>query len=301
MRCRPSVALIASCLCLGGCAPGLGDTGPERFGAAGACDLDVLEHLLIPRCGRGGCHDAEQASAGLEFTTGGVADRLVDVEATQCPARRLVDSVDPSASFLLERLRSEPSCAGVPLEGVHDVVLSDDEMACVVRWVESIVVEPRDGGTPTPFDGGSRDSGVDSGLGAAGADDAGPADVPGRVEIEAESMTLTGYVVDPRDPNVVRLPMGVTSGAAATTFDGVASTYMISVHVVAESDGHPTYEVLVEGTSVHLETLALSPLAMEPTVIGPVPVTLARGDTIEIRGQPEGGAWARIDRLVLRP
>jgi hypothetical protein len=144
------------------CAPGLGD--PSRFEVDEVCDFDVQEDLLVPRCATApACHVPHEPAAGLEFVTGGLAERLLRNEATTCDGHRLIDAANPSDSFILTRVSAEPACDGTPIERMPLVgePLSARELTCLTRWVESIAREA------PPIDAPARDA-------STGDEDAGP-------------------------------------------------------------------------------------------------------------------------------
>lgn len=127
------------------CAPRLKD--PERFTAdAGACP-DVQTGIFWQRCVDAGCHAPGEPAAGLELLTAGVEQRLAGVEATTCLGELLIDEQQPERSFLLTRLSPSPTCGNddierMPLTGT---LLSEEELACVSRWIERVAARQRDG------------------------------------------------------------------------------------------------------------------------------------------------------------
>ena len=302
---RPNVTrgtwVAAALLVMGsaiGCAPGLSD--PDRFTDESLCDFDVQQDLLARRCGVDGCHVPFEPRAGLDFVSGGLAERIVDVPASTCSSRRIVDARDPDRSFLLTRVSPDPRCGSEPIERMPLLgnLLSEREIECVRRWIDVLVDAPRrDAGAPRDA-GPPMDAGLDAGT------DAGP---PVLVEIEAETMTLEGYMIDATDPNIIRLdetlPVG-TTGTAIAPFPGVGGTYALTVHVIAEFDGAPTLALLIEGEMLFTVALPQTPTMNEPRTLGPFAVPLRRGDQIEIRGIADTnttGAWARVDKLVFVP
>jgi hypothetical protein len=117
------------------CAPSL--SNEARFLDASVCPTSMQDQFFSQRCAMEGCHVQYEAQGGLDFVSPDLASRLVDVEATTCAGRRLIDSEDPEASFLLERLEPDPMCGDeavlrMPADGNH---LDADEMACVRAWV----------------------------------------------------------------------------------------------------------------------------------------------------------------------
>ncbi|MFK7989445.1 MAG: hypothetical protein AB8I08_25740 [Sandaracinaceae bacterium] len=161
----------AAALALVACSPTLSE--PERF--EDVCDFDVREDLLIGRCSTVGCHVPFQPQAGVDFISGGLAERLVDVDSTTCAGQPLIDSANPEASFLLVRVNETPTCEGeeidrMPLGRPH---LTDRELACLAEWVSELAAE---GAPDAGWPAGGTDAGappVDAGGQDAGSQDAG--------------------------------------------------------------------------------------------------------------------------------
>lgn len=147
------------------CTPSLSE--PSRFEAEDVCDFDVREDLLVGRCASEGCHVPFQPQAGVDFVSGGLAERLVDVDSTTCAGRPLIDSANPEQSFLLARVGERPTCDEeevdrMPLGRPH---LTEREQTCLAQWVRRLASEgPPDAGWPAvdaaspPVDGGSEGS-----------------------------------------------------------------------------------------------------------------------------------------------
>lgn len=121
-------------LCLGACAGELED--PERFTGAvgGGCEPGDEPAFLAETCGVAFCHAAENPAGELDLASPGVAARLVDVAST-CDGTPLVDSADPGASLLLDKLEAQPSC-GDPMPPGRP--LSAADRSCIDQWVESL-------------------------------------------------------------------------------------------------------------------------------------------------------------------
>lgn len=133
---------LASCLLLAACAGDL--ENPERFEApsTAACELDVMADVIEPKCGVPGCHGGDMPSAGLDLVADGHASRLVGVESpagNECEERVRIDPADPEGSLLVEKLLPSPSC-GTQMPPVGGE-LSDEELECVVQWVEELAAE----------------------------------------------------------------------------------------------------------------------------------------------------------------
>ncbi len=120
-----------------------------------------------------------------------------------------------------------------------------------------------------------------------------PASAQTSVTMEAESMALSSYAVE---GSRIKLTSSRGSGTASKTFSGASGTYNMQVRVVSETDGQPTVEVYKGAT--RLQTYKF-PLGNEFNSFTISNVALSSGETIRLVGRPEGGALARIDKVVL--
>jgi hypothetical protein len=195
LRRFPWVACLVG-FAFSGCAGSLsspgdfGDAAPspsEAGGGATACAASVPTTILMPTCGESGCHDPTTIASGgglmvygLDLDSPDVASRLVGVPSQEVPAEDLISSTAPQSSYLLQKLKPNPSVglqmpyAGTPLTAA--------QLACVEAWVDSVAsgadagAAPMDGGTGMD-DGAGPDSTAATSPGDAGVpDDSGPAD-----------------------------------------------------------------------------------------------------------------------------
>jgi hypothetical protein len=151
-----SIPLVA--LGLAGCPGSLED--PERFALAdGSACLDVPTTLLGAKCATGaGCHVAEAPGGDLDLVSPGLAARLVDVPASStCGGTLLVDSSDPEASLLYQKvLDSAPCGSRMPLGGAP---LVDVERACLLEWITELDASSSATTTTTTSAGGGGGAG----------------------------------------------------------------------------------------------------------------------------------------------
>jgi hypothetical protein len=130
-------------------------------GCSAAAAAAVPTTIFQPTCGVSGCHNPTTISNnmspldvhGLDLYSTGWASRLVNVPSVETPADDLVSSTDPENSYLLLKLKPDPpSGLQMPFGGTP---LSFQQQACVLAWIESIIV---DAGPPAATDSGSADS-----------------------------------------------------------------------------------------------------------------------------------------------
>jgi hypothetical protein len=125
-----------------------------------------------------------------------------------------------------------------------------------------------------------------------------PAPAPsGPVTMEAERMTRSGGYV--ADGSLIKVGTG-SSGTATQNFPGSTGTYNALVHVELESDGRPNLKVYKGNTLISNYTY---PTAANGSagVFSINNVALKAGEAIRLVGTINGGAHARVDKLVFSP
>lgn len=128
-----------------GCAGEL--ENPERF-ALVQCD-DPVE-FVAATCVNANCHMA--ATGTVDLMASDPAMVLVDQEPPLCLGQKYIDSANPAASFILNKLTATPACgAQMPFLGRP---LNAAQQACVASYVNLIL-------------GISPDAGVDAAVDAA--------------------------------------------------------------------------------------------------------------------------------------
>ncbi|MFW6023741.1 MAG: hypothetical protein ACOC9O_03250 [Myxococcota bacterium] len=113
--------------------PALFDAGTGDKGEPLPCDIPDT-------CGTSACHGGGEPAAELDLRQPGGTARLLDVPSTECDGRLLVDSTDPEASFLLEKLRSDMPECGEPMPATGEP-LDEGELACIEQFVLDMVDE----------------------------------------------------------------------------------------------------------------------------------------------------------------
>ncbi len=134
------VLLFLAALALPGCPGELED--PDRFTAV----CDPPNTFFRKTCGSTSCHGGDDPEANLDLREADVAQRLIDVpahcaepdpndpEACVCPDRLLIDSQNPDASYLLEKVSQEvPECDDrMPLLTSN---LRSRDIECLRSWI----------------------------------------------------------------------------------------------------------------------------------------------------------------------
>jgi hypothetical protein len=134
-----------------GCAGSIDDPS-AYYAASSSCpsDFDVERDLFAGSCAGLGCHSGEDAAAGLDLASAGVAERLRTHRSGLCEERPLLVPGDRAGSYLLEKLEAEPTCGETMPSGMPE--LGASERACLEAYLEEL--------TGVPFDGAPVDAGV---------------------------------------------------------------------------------------------------------------------------------------------
>lgn len=113
-----------------GCAGEL--ENPERFAGA-QCDDPVA--FVAASCVNAGCHTAGTGTVDLMASDPAMV--LVDVEAPSCVGQKYIDSANPAASFILNKLTATPVC-GQPMPFLGEP-LNAAQQACVGAYVNLVL------------------------------------------------------------------------------------------------------------------------------------------------------------------
>jgi lysophospholipase L1-like esterase len=120
------------------------------------------------------------------------------------------------------------------------------------------------------------------------------------VLLEAEGMSLSGYVVEVREQGSEfsgdNIKLSGTSGTASASFTGATGQYRILMRVVDEGDGQSNIELRIGGVLIADFNLdeQLEALTTREMSSG---LQVENGAAIQIAGQRDGGEFARVDYL----
>jgi hypothetical protein len=115
------------------------------------------------------------------------------------------------------------------------------------------------------------------------------------VTMQAEGMARSNYALE---GSLIRLTSTTATGTATQNFSGASGTYNVQVYVQLENDGQPTLELYKGSTLLRRYTY---PLGTTLTNFAISNVALAKGETIRLVGRGNGGAVARVDKIVFNP
>ncbi len=136
---------------------GVADTGSTDSGP-GPCDFVVTEILSSSEsCASSGCHSTNTQLGDLDLESPDLFGRLSGELSPNCAGQQLINVEQPAESLLYTKLTPARPCGG-PMPPVG--TLEDNEIQCVLTWIESnIVATPSDAGFE-PDTGVEADTGV---------------------------------------------------------------------------------------------------------------------------------------------
>jgi hypothetical protein len=169
---------LGALLTLAGCPANLED--PQRFADGGAVTTNSIPPCLqtlfsgTGKCSGNVCHSAGAMPAGgLDLTSPDVAARLINVPATHgdidfdgggvtCPTAKLIDTSNPSASWLLVKINGTQGTCGSAMPQVG--TLTSAEKTCIQSYVTMVSAD-----AGTSMSGGSGGSAGATTTGSSGA------------------------------------------------------------------------------------------------------------------------------------
>jgi hypothetical protein len=109
-----------------------------------ASEAAAVPTTLFPQsCGTGLCHDLNaddglDSESLLDLIEPNVATTVKDRPSDDCPGKLIVDSANPSQSYLIEKVTSDNPTCGDPMPSGGRPALSAKQQACVRAWVEQV-------------------------------------------------------------------------------------------------------------------------------------------------------------------
>jgi hypothetical protein len=141
--CKPGASVVDA----NGKVTGCNDQGASGGTGAGmppaSCETACMTQLLQNTCTS--CHTSSAALGGLDLQSPGFTARLKDQAAkhesvanpAQCPSGdKLIDSANPSASWLLKKVNGQQGACGTLMP--PGVPISQAELACVSAYVTCV-------------------------------------------------------------------------------------------------------------------------------------------------------------------
>jgi hypothetical protein len=110
---------------------------PGEPGGAALSFSQIQSEVFTPTCAKAGCHDAAAASAGLVLAAGRSHGDLVGRPSTQNGGLLRVAPGNPEASYLLRKLRGDPSITGDRMPQDGPPYLTPEQIEGIAAWVRA--------------------------------------------------------------------------------------------------------------------------------------------------------------------
>lgn len=114
---------------------------PDSTGSTASYgDMELLTQvrgIFSRSCATGGCHSGSYPKMKLNLEAGDLTEMVVDVPSIQNPERKLADSANPAASYLLIKVIGGEEMKGKFMP-INLPPLTDDEISTVAMWIESL-------------------------------------------------------------------------------------------------------------------------------------------------------------------
>jgi mono/diheme cytochrome c family protein len=138
MRSRPARSVLALALLLGGCGTVKSPTepAPAPGGVPALTFTQIQTQIFTPVCAKAGCHAAGSSPSGLVLEAGQSYGNLVGRPAAENGSLDRVAPGNPDRSYLILKLRGDPSISGerMPLGGPY---LTSDQIEGIAAWIRA--------------------------------------------------------------------------------------------------------------------------------------------------------------------
>lgn len=138
MRSRPALEALVLVL-LAGCGTVKSPTEPPpATGGGPALNFARIQtEIFTPVCAKAGCHAASAASAGLVLEAGSAYGNLVGSPSSQRGGFDRVEPGNPERSYLILKLRGDPSITGQRMPQDGPPYLSSEQIEGVAAWIRA--------------------------------------------------------------------------------------------------------------------------------------------------------------------
>ena len=128
---------------------------PTAAGGGASSDVPVpacMTTIISASCSLVGCHSKNAPAAGLDLVSPNLSQRLIDVSSTHqlvsapngCVPNKLIDSANPSTSWLVQKLTDTMDCGFLMPIGPP---LTADQIACFSQYASDVHAKVAGGGT----------------------------------------------------------------------------------------------------------------------------------------------------------
>ncbi len=135
----PAILLLGVLLATGGCGTVKSPTEPSSPPPGGVPALTFTQietQIFTPVCAKAGCHAAGSSPSGLVLEAGQSYGNLVGHPAAENSSLDRVAPGDPDHSYIILKLRGDPSITGerMPLGGPY---LTSDQIEGIAAWIRA--------------------------------------------------------------------------------------------------------------------------------------------------------------------
>lgn len=97
----------------------------------------IQAQIFTPTCAKAGCHASASASDGLVLEAGQAYGNLVGRPATQRSNLARVQPGDPDRSYLILKLRGDPSITGLRMPQDGPPYLTSEQIEGIAAWIRA--------------------------------------------------------------------------------------------------------------------------------------------------------------------
>ena len=138
-RAAAGVALLLMLLLAAGCGTVKSPTEPPSASGGGAAFTfsQIQREIFTPTCAKAGCHAAATASEGLVLDAGQSYALLVGHPASEQGSLARVEPGSPERSYLILKLRGDPSISGQRMPQDGPPFLTADQIDGIAGWIRA--------------------------------------------------------------------------------------------------------------------------------------------------------------------
>jgi hypothetical protein len=136
---RRAFVLVFAFLVFAGCGTVKSPTEPLPDSGNGTALTfsQIQAQIFTPTCAKAGCHAASSAQAGLVLEAGQAYGNLVGRSSTERSDLDRVQPGDPGRSYLILKLRGDPSITGLRMPQDGPPYLTPEQIDGIAAWIRS--------------------------------------------------------------------------------------------------------------------------------------------------------------------